>query len=238
MYALPAYVLALCPAARPWVARLRTLLLTAVLGLWWGMALPSRPYDEENLARPRNAHLVAQIDGALAALGIVLPRETIRRALIDVTEPVIGLRNALVAPWEPLFGFAHMGQRWGLFLENGRIAFRLQIEGQRGERGWTLLYRHHQRDPYALSRWLGFRRLRGIHNPGSNGARAQYEGFVTWIAHKIFAEHPEFAAVRVSMERLRVGTDREPTRVLAIEHSRVRTQVDARAEARQPTEPS
>jgi hypothetical protein len=227
MHALWTQCFLVLKAPRPWYSTLRTLAVTGLLVLWALKALPSKPYDEASLGRGNGARLVEQIDDLFEALGIHVTRAAIGQVLIDLTTRPLAARNALVGPFEPLFDFAGMGQRWGLFLQTGREAFRLQIEGRTHDGAWTLLYRHHQKDLLGLTPWLGFRRLRGIHNPGSKAPRAQYEGFVTWLSSKIFAEHPEYEEVRVSMERLRLGTRTEPNRTLAIEYPSVRTRAGA-----------
>ena len=218
---MPAFRLLLLLAfdtLRPWAAKLRTLLITAVLAIWCLKALPGKPFDQ----RPGSDRVVANIDDAFERVGIYVTRDAIKQVLTDATTPLVATRNALVHPVDPLFEFAQMGQSWGLFLQGGCESFRLQIEGQSADGAWTMLYRHHRLDLLGLHSWLGFRRLRGIHSPGSKGPRGQYDGFVSWVAHKIFDEHAEYRAVRVSMERLRLGTRKEPSRTLAIEHERVR----------------
>ena len=70
---------------------------------------------------------------------------------------------------------------------------------------------------------LAFRRLRGLYNPGAKGApRAQFEGFVDWVARVTFAARPELVALRVRMERLRLGNLDTPTEVVEIAHESLR----------------
>lgn len=201
------------------IAVLRAIAITLVLFVVGLSALPSRPYDLEKLERPNARLLVHRIGALLGAVGVQASPEDVGAALIALTKPVVGLRNAVVGPIKPVFDFAGLGQRWGLFLQSGRTAYRLEVEGRTKAGEWTLLYRPHQHDALGLESTLAFRRMRGLYNPGARGEpRAQFEGFVTYLAAKIFEEHAEIDAVRVRMERIRLGTHDEPNLILGVAH--------------------
>ena len=200
-------------------AWLRAVAITCVLVLVGLSALPTRPYDEKKLGRATHRRLVGRIVAALHIVGIPASDGDVGHALIALTEPIIMMRNAVVKPIKPLFDFAGMGQRWGLFLQSGRSAYRMQVEGRTKGGDFRLLYSPHQHDPRALESLLSFRRLRGLYNPGVKGEpRPQFEGFVTYLAAALFAAHAELDAVRVRMERLRLGTRTEPTLILDVAH--------------------
>lgn len=211
------------PQPLSWRAKLRALGISAVLAIWALHALPSRPYSHDNLSRGANARFVAGVDHTLEALGWSVSRDRLKQVLIDATTPLVDARNALVEPVKPLFEFAGMGQRWGLFLQNGRLGFAIRVEGKSVQGPWKLLYRPHQQDAVGLDAWLEFRRLRGIYNPNAKQPRKQYEGFVSWLSQKLFAEHPELAAVRVSMERLKLGSRIQANELERVEYESVRT---------------
>jgi len=193
-----------------------------VLALCLIKALPSKPYMHTNLTRSSYLHVVRDITIAVRGLGFDVTEGEVRTVMVDTSRPPILLRNAIVEPLQPIYDFLGMGQAWGLFLQSGRGAHRIRVEGRTADEAWHMLYRHHQQDDVGLSPWLGFRRLRGIYNPNSKGPRGQYEGFVTWLGKKLCAEHPELIEVRVSMERLVLGTRHEPTESVEVQHESAR----------------
>lgn len=208
-------------------AWLRAGALTLVLLLVCLSALPTRPYDRKKLSRATHRHFVERIVAALEVVGISAGDEDVGRALIAVTRPVIAARNAVVRPIKPLFDFVGMGQRWGLFLQSGRSAYRLQVEGRTADGRWTLLYQPHEVDRLGLESLLSFRRMRGLYNPGAKGEpRPQFEGFVDYLATRLFAEHRALLEIRVRMERLRLGTREEPTVTLDVAHESERSRED------------
>ena len=208
-------------------AWLRAGAITLVLLLVCLSALPTRPYDRKKLDRATHRHFVERIVAALDLVGVAAGEEDVGRTLIAVTGPVIAARNAVVGPVKPLFDFVGMGQRWGLFLQSGRSAYRLQVEGRTADGRWTLLYQPHEVDRLGLESLLSFRRLRGLYNPGAKGEpRPQFEGFVDYLATRVFAENRALLGLRVRMERLRLGTRDEPTRTLEVAHESERSRED------------
>jgi len=192
---------------------------TSVLFVWLLAALPARPYDADKLARPHNRELVTQLHTLLSTAGFALPRERIEQALIATTTPIVTARNRLFKPFARGLGMLGVRQSWGLFSGSGREAFRIRVEAQAADDTWRLVYSAHQEDALGLAATLSYRRLRGIYNPSvKGGAKAQYEGFVSWLAQRIVRDHPEYRRVRVSMERLRLGSRKQASRALAIEH--------------------
>lgn len=204
-------------------AILRAVAIFVVLGIWILSALPGRPYDQARLESKRGARLVGSIDRGLRKLGIPSTREHVASALIGTTKPLIDARNALYQPLRPALDAMALGQRWGLFLQNGRTGYRMQLEARTANGEFQLLYRPHREDVLGLESALAFRRLRGIYSPTSRTEpRAQYEGFVGWLAERVFALEPSYQEVRVSMERVHLGSPGDPPRSLSIEHVAVR----------------
>ena len=197
----------------------RAIAITMVLVVWVLSALPSRPFDAEQLAQPTHARTVRELERALTALGVSTSRATLDGALIAVSTPVVRIRNALLSPLRPLFDVAGMGQRWGLFLQTGRTAYRIRVDGRSADGNFRLLYRPHTDDPLGLGATLAFRRIRGLYNPGAKGVpREQFEGFVTWLSRELFSRHPELDVVRVRMQRIRLGTRSEPNQLVDVAH--------------------
>ena len=209
--------------ATPWAVA-RALLITLLLAAWVVSAVPGSGLNAEKLSRPREGRMVAQLAEALSSVGITRSPEQVRDDLVATTGRLVAARNAVFDAMRPALDALGMGQRWGLFLQNGRVAHRIQVEGRTRDGAFEMLYRPHREDRLGLASALTFRRLRGIYSPSAKwGPRAQYEGFVTWLSQRIFAAHPEYHEVRVSMERIRLGTVQVPPRATEVEHASVRT---------------
>lgn len=205
-----------------WFACVRAVLLTVVIALCFIKALPSKPYMHTQLIKSSYQHVVRDIGITLRNVGIDITDGAVRTLMVDVSRPLVLTRNAIVEPLQPAYDFLGMGQAWGLFLQSGRGAHRIQVEGMDRAGTWRMLYRHHQLDELGLAPWLGFRRLRGIYSPNSKGPRAQYEGFATWLAAHVCPEHPELAEVRVSFARIELGDRKTPNKEVETQFESVR----------------
>lgn len=195
-------------AALPgWRAVLRATVITALLAVCCIEAVPDGPFTHEVLLRRSHRGNVIDLARALRALGIDATEESVRTLLVEIGTPLIAARNAIVAPVQPLLDFLGLGQGWGLFLMSGQVAHRIRLEARTDTSDFQVVYRHHHQDDLGLAPWLTFRRVRGIYNPRRNGPRAHYEGFVSWITHKICADHPAIRGVRVEMERFSLRAD-------------------------------
>jgi hypothetical protein len=195
-----------------WLACVRATLLTVVIALCVLKALPSKPYMHTHLIKSSYQHVVRDIGIALRAVGIDITDGAVRTLMVDTSRPLVLARNAIVEPLQPAYDFLGRGQAWGLFLQSGRGAHRIQVQGRAHDGEWQMLYRHHQLDQLGLAPWLNFRRLRGIYSPNTKGPRAQYEGFVSWLAQHVCSEHPELVELRVNMMRIELGDRREPNK--------------------------
>lgn len=215
---VPRYSLPLWPRL---TAGLHALAMSTVLAVSCLSALPSRPYDEALLDKPQHKRFVSNLQGVLATLGIATTRAQIRGHLIDGSESVIELRNRALAPLQRAFDLVGSRQQWGLFLQPGRTAYRLQILGRTRDGAWTLLYSAHEYDALGIGDMLEYRRLRGIYNPGKNAsARGQYDGFVAWLARSVQAQWPEYRELRIAMRRISLGSRTEPSQQLGLELER------------------
>jgi hypothetical protein len=118
-----------------------------------------------------------------------------------------------------LTGAAALRQQWGLFLVNKPFTFRIQVEARDRPGHWVLIYRSHMEDALKLAPTLTYRRLRAIYNPSvSHGPSAQYEGFVRWLGERVLREHPEYDALRVSMERFAIASRTFDNQSLSKDH--------------------
>lgn len=194
------------------------LLLVALLN-----ALPHRPLDNARLRTPSARRIVRHAQKVLHAVGVERSRTALRASAIGASLSLFALRERVVEPLQPALEFFGSRQRWGLFLQGGRSAHRLQIEGRgRADEPWVLLYRAHRYDALALSDTLAYRRVRGIYNPRRpEQARAQYDAFTDWVAGEVMRRRPKLTQVRVSMQRLELDSGRAPSRELGTELERI-----------------
>jgi hypothetical protein len=201
---------------------LRALLISLVLFSQCVSATPARPFDEQNLARREGERFVTTVQSALAWLGQHPERAAIKAWLIDRSRVLVDARNATLRPLESVSDLASIRQQWGLFMVSQLIAFRIQVDVRKTDGPWQLIFRKNAEDKLGLAPWLSYRRLRGIYNPRvTQGPHAQYAGFVTWLGRTVLAEHPEYGALRVRMERLALATREHPNQSLGFEDEQI-----------------
>jgi hypothetical protein len=212
--------------ARPsrW-ARVRAVAIALVLLVECSAALPRDPFNQDRLARPEGQRLIGWIERGLGALGRPATREAITSELVASTESAVRARNALLAPFAPFFHYTSTHQQWGLFISAKRQSYRIHIDGRRGRGEWLAVYRAPGvLDRDGLAPTLRYRRVRALYNPRLNkGVLAEYHGFVSWVAQRVFAAHPDYDAVRVRMERVAIGAPGTPLQTLGFEHETIRT---------------
>lgn len=201
------------------VAVLRSVVIAMVLVISVLQASPSAPLRESQLTVPVNARPIAALSSTLAAVGLSVSSENIRFRVVRASKRLLRLRQLLLQPVKPMLDKLGMNQRWNLFASKGRHAYRLQVEAMQQDQTFHLLYRAHELDTVGLTPRLSFRRLRGIYDSRSAGeARSEYESFTRWLSSSLLSQHPEYLGVRVSMQRLRLGSRSEQTEVLSVDH--------------------
>jgi hypothetical protein len=109
-------------------------------------------------------------------------------------------RAALLWPAGGLQKVLLFNQRWSLFGGAGEERHRLWIEGRRGRREWTILYRAQDPEHAWFAAGVEYRRVRAAWNVGRKGRRASYDAFTAWIAERVLQERPDLSAVRVRLE--------------------------------------
>lgn len=123
-------------------------------------------------------------------------------------EPVLKLdavRNVLVAPFNRILDLFQFSEEWKLFSSAVNVRFLMSVEGRTADdAAWEVLYRPHHPQHALFDEVLEYRRVRGNWNPSRRGPSAGYEGFVTWVARRVFAANPAYTAVRVRMEEIEV----------------------------------
>jgi hypothetical protein len=198
-------------------AYVRAALLTLVLCSQCISALPSRALNTERLSRPEGQRALRVLEKVLRPLGAPA-RETIEGLLITGSERAVAARAALLSPLSAVFQSVAIHQQWRLFLSAHKQVFRLRIDTRAADADWTLVYRANQEDTLGLAPLLDYRRLRGIYNPTMQRVHREYPGFSRFIARRILDQHPELAAVRVSLEHIDIGGRHEPPSLLGTEH--------------------
>lgn len=134
-------------------------------------------------------------------------------------------RNLLIAPLRKLFELFQFTEEWKLFSAPIReTRFLMSIEARTSEStAWEVLYRPHHPEHAFLDEVLEYRRMRGNWHPTWRGPSPGYEGFVTWVARRIFAAYPAYRAMRVRMEEVELlGEGRGYTPTGRYVHERVR----------------
>jgi hypothetical protein len=207
---------------------LRALAISVALALQLASAIPTRPLRAGGMSKPEGVRVVSWLQRTLAAAGVHRTQAEWTSSLIGASESVVAFRNAAFAPLGPWFHYTQTGQQWPLFINPKRECFRMLVEARkpprrRQQRDWVLLYRASDVDRAGVSNMVRYRRLRGIYNPSAKrGPHAQYEGFASWLADHLLAQHSKYASVRVSMERLAIGAPGSEPRSLGVEHVVVR----------------
>jgi hypothetical protein len=187
---------------------LRAALITLTMLSQCVSALPKRPLDAAQLARPEARRNMRWLAVALRPFGERGPAE-LERWVIELSRGQVALRSRLLDPIAPLIHATAVRQQWHLFLTVKEQVYRLRIDAQSAQTqagAWRTVYRTNQTDLLGMAEVLDYRRLRGVYNPTRAGAHAQYPAFVDWLMQRVWSEHPELGALRVGMEQLHVGS--------------------------------
>lgn len=190
---------------------LRATAISLVLALSVLQASSGKPLHKRELGALEQGFSAAGMGGAGALVA---------DGVLEASRALVTLRRAVLKPAQRVMHALGMGQRWRLFTMRGEHAYRIQVEAMQLDQSWRLLYRAHELDRLGLAAQLTYRRLRGIYDPrNKDEAGAQYEAFVKWVSDTVLSQHPEYVGVRVSMERLRLGTPARAMELASVEHS-------------------
>lgn len=200
-------------------AHLRAALIALVVLVEGVEALPRSPLNEERLARPEGQRLITWLERGLSGVGAHPGRERIGSQLMAASSAQVAVREAVLAPFAPLFHLTATGQQWTLFITVGRECFRLHIDAAGADGQFHPVYRALGLDRENLSPLLEYRRLRGIYDPKRNRPPSDaYAGLANFVARRLFARHPDWHAVRVREERLYIGEPGSQPHSLGLEH--------------------
>lgn len=200
-------------------AHVRAALIALVLLVEGVEALPHSPLNEDRLARPEGQRLITWLERGLSSIGAHPGRERIGSRLIAASSAQVALRDAVLAPFEPLFRLTATGQQWTLFITVGRECFRLHIDAAGADGQFHPVYRALGLDSDDLAPLLEYRRLRGIYDPKRTRPPSDaYAGAANFIAQRLFTRHPDWRSVRVRQERLYIGEPGSQPRSLGSEH--------------------
>jgi hypothetical protein len=209
------------------LATVRAVLITLVIMLQCVSAAPGQPLNRHHLGTIEGKQFITWVQDALSTLGFERSRQAIELASIESTTRLVAVRNAVVSPFEPVLRALGSHQGWALFQLGSRECFRIHVDSRAVGSDWTVVYRAQGEDRLDLAATLRYRRVRGVYNPGINrGVSAQYDGFVTWLARRVFAADAHAAELRVRMQRIDRGTRDFPPRALGFEYERHRTRDD------------
>ena len=117
----------------------------------------------------------------------------------------VAAQALLLAPFRPFLSGLVVSERWSLFAGASRDRFRFELAARREPSGpWVLLYRADDARHRLFAEVIEYRRVRGAWNPRTEEPPPGYEAFGSFIAERVFAARPEFGAVRLRMERIRI----------------------------------
>jgi len=190
----------------------RAFLVTVVLFFWMAEALPlpmlSRRHMNRDMAREEVQRWVA----IMSDLGIQTTEKQVVNQTIAISRRSLRFRRRLVAPFRRVERIFGTGQAWGLFTYPDPYPGRLVVEGTSGGNAWTVLYRDPDSDGGYLARTVRYRRIRGIWDDAGDRPKPGklYNRWVTWLARRVFADHPDLQKVRVRLDRVTVRTPDQP----------------------------
>lgn len=174
---------------------------------------PTESPSSEPMPSPKLAAMVwARVRAALIALvlavglldGLAIPEgrsaERLSPGLKRAAELSSRVRASLLLPFQGLRQALLFNQRWTLFGGAQEERHRLWIEGRRGRRQWTTLYRAQDPEHAWFAGGVEYRRVRAAWNVGRKGRRASYDAFTAWISERALGERPDLSAVRVRLE--------------------------------------
>jgi len=121
-------------------------------------------------------------------------------------EPVRAAQLAVLAPVRWMRPILRIHQRWALYQAPRPDRFRLWIEGADRAGSWHLVFRAADPEHAELADEIEYSRPRGAWDPTSVPP-SQFPLFASWASLQVLTRHPEYVAVRVRFEKVRLGTD-------------------------------
>jgi hypothetical protein len=201
--------------------------MTFVIVLQCVSAAPGQPLNTHHLGTIEGKRFITWVQDTLSTLGFRHSREAIESASIETTSRLVAVRNTIVKPFQPAMRALGSYQSWALFQVGSRDCFRIHVDSRAAGSDWMVVYRAQGEDRVDLADTLHYRRVRGVYNPGiDSGVSPQYDGFVTWLARRVFAADASATDLRVRMQRIDRGTRDFPPRALGFEYERHRTRED------------
>lgn len=169
------------------------------IAIWGSLPMPG-PGSKKALADPIAQEELQTWVELLDGVGWKTDKESLGDIVLGFGKGMRTVKGAIIDPIKPFFRITATWQGWGLFAYPDTFPHTLVVEGQAADRTWDTL--HHARDD--RSGWraglLHYRRVRALYNPGRKAPRT-YRPMVTWLASRIFEDHPEFQRVRVRFTR-------------------------------------
>jgi len=114
-------------------------------------------------------------------------------------------QDVLLAPFRPGLNLLVLSERFSLFSGASTVRSWIRIEAREKKSGhWRLVYRPHDAEHREDARVFEYRRVRGAWNPRRSEPQPGYRAFAAFAARRIMSGHPEFSAVRVSLEAVTI----------------------------------
>jgi len=191
---------------------LRAVLITLVLFFTGVEALPLPMLSKRHMNRAMAKEEVDRWVEILGAAGIDTTRAELVQSTIATSRRSVAFRRRLTAPFREVEKIFGGGQAWGLFTFADPYPGRLVIEATRGGNAWFPLYRDPISDGSRLARTVRHRRIRGVWDDAGDRPHPGkiYNRFVTWLARRIFTDHPDIEEIRVRLDEVTVRTPSQP----------------------------
>jgi hypothetical protein len=164
------------------------------------LALPRGSFSEARWQARGTRADIAEWDTKLKKIGLLSRDASFENHLRSAAKGYAKVRRTLTLPFEDYASVTGMRQGWAMFASPQRHPSELWIDMQvDGE--WKPIYRPTGAAlDDALHAFLKHNRLRKFQGRFARGFdRSTYEDFVTYLARRVFATHPEATAVTLRL---------------------------------------
>jgi hypothetical protein len=124
----------------------------------------------------------------------------------DFVERVRSVQQLVLTPVAWIRPKLRVAQRWALYQAPSVDRYRIWIEGQDMYGRWHLLFRGGDPEHQADAQVIDHHRTRGTWDP-TDTPPDQYPLFARWVTARVLAQHPDYIAARVRLEKVLLGSD-------------------------------
>ena len=121
-------------------------------------------------------------------------------------EPIRSAQRVVLTPVAWIEPRLRVSQRWALYQAPKVDKHRLWIEGRDARGQWHLVFRAGDGAHAEDRELIDYTRPRGTWDPMGRLPQ-QYPAFASWITLRVLAQHPDYVAARVRLEKVRITDD-------------------------------